>query len=233
MKKIELMEILLSTKPIMFSLLMIFSAGNLPAQASDGFQKNRIDSVHWITVNSISTAGLALELVLLNKTEVQKDIAAPFDAFPNLHMLFVHFPVVLLIVAFLFQILTFFIYKEGMDVATLIVLGLGWLGAVLAAYVFHPHVADLPEQTQKVFEAHESYAYWTVGLSSVALALKGVTFFFFQGKRWMELLILITMIATVFVISKAGHLGSQLVYIEGVGPQGKYLQQGHSNGHQH
>lgn len=227
------MKILLSTKPILFSLLLIFSLGSLPAQASDGFQKNRTDSVHWIIVNSIYTAGLALELALPNKTDVQEDIAAPFDAFPNLHMLFVHFPVVLLIVAFLFQILTFFIYKEGMDVATLVVLGLGWLGAVLAAYVSHPNVADLPEQTQKVFEAHESYAYWTVGLSSVALALKGVTFFFFQGKRWMEWLVLITLIATVFVIAKAGHLGSQLVYIEGVGPQGQYLEQEHSGEDQH
>ncbi|WP_211222991.1 DUF2231 domain-containing protein [Salinimicrobium terrae] len=227
------MRTFLSTKTALFTLLLFFSPGILPIHASDGFQKNRTDSVHWITINSVSTASLALELALLNETDAQEDIAAPFDAFPNLHMLFVHFPVVLLIVAFLFQILTFFLYKEGMDVATLIVLGLGWLGALLAAYVFHPHVADLPEQTQKIFEAHEFYAYWTVGLSSVALALKGVAFFFFRGKRWMEWLILITLIATVFVISKAGHLGSQLVYIEGVGPQGKYLKQEHSGGHQH
>jgi uncharacterized membrane protein len=163
----------------------------------------------------------------------QDDLAAPFDAFPNLHMLVVHFPVVLLIMALLFQILSFFIHKEGMDITTLIILGLGWLGAILATYVFHPHVADLPEQTQKVFEAHEFYAFWTVGLSSAALALKAITFFFFRDKRWMEWLTLLVMAATIYAVANAGHLGSQLVYIEGVGPQGQYIEQQHGSENQH
>jgi hypothetical protein len=37
-------------------------------------------------------------------------------------------------------------------------------------------------------------------------------------------LVAVILIATAYAITHAGHYGAQLVHIEGVGPQGKYLE---------
>ena len=47
----------------------------------------------------------------------------------------------------------------------------------------------------------------------------------------MEWLTLLFMAATIYAVANAGHLGSQLVYIEGVGPEGQYIEQPTDDGH--
>ncbi len=157
--------------------------------------------------------------------EGKSPLFAPFSTFPNLHPLVVHFPVVLLLVAFLSQLAAFFLWKKELGWITLVLLAGAFAGALLASQVFHPHAHDLAPQAQKVLEAHESNALWTLWLSGIALLLKAVSQFFLKQNRWMEILVFLVITGSVVTVSLTGHLGSQLVFIEEVGPGGNYLEQ--------
>lgn len=69
--------------------------------------------------------------------------------------------------------------------------------------------------------------------------MKVISLFWLKLKRGFEIAVLLVMAFSAFSVSQAGHYGAQLVYIEGVGPQGKYLgneaEEGHneSGGHSH
>lgn len=105
----------------------------------------------------------------------------------------------------------------------------GFLGGIVAATLVHPHVGTLPEHTQQVYEKHDMYATWTLWLSGVAVLLKVGSHFLLHRKVWSEGVVALVLLAVTYTVSMAGHLGSQLAYIEGVGLQGQYLKsEGHS-----
>jgi uncharacterized membrane protein len=146
------------------------------------------------------------------------------EDFPNYHPLVVHFPIVLLIFAGVFQILAFFVYRNEFSIATLILLALGTVSVWLASNTFHAHPANLPEQMNALFESHELMAKYTWWLALAALAGKVVSHFFIKRKWWSEALIVILLVGAAITVSIAGHHGAQLVHMGGVGPQGNYLE---------
>ena len=54
---------------------------------------------------------------------------------------------------------------------------------------------------------------------------------YYGQKRWFEVLVFLVLAFSGYSVGWAGHYGSQLVYIEGVGPQGKYLGNESEEGH--
>jgi len=157
--------------------------------------------------------------------EGESTIFAPFSAFPNLHPMVVHFPVVLLLIAFLSQLAGLFLLKKESGWLTLLLLSGAFIGAMLATQVFHPHAHDLAPQVQKVLEEHESLASWTLWLSGIALLLKGISQLLLKQNRWLEIIIFLIITGSAITVTLAGHLGSQLVFIEEVGPGGNNLEQ--------
>lgn len=153
-------------------------------------------------------------------------VTADFEDFPNLHPLFVHFPVVLLPFAAFFQLLGFFVYRKEMSWVTLILVFTGFIGGYIAANYVHPHVGELPQHAQAVYDKHAMYADWTLWLSGVAILLKAGSHFFLKRKIWAEGLVALVLLGSAFTVSMAGHHGSQLVFIENVGPQGNHLKSG-------
>lgn len=74
------------------------------------------------------------------------------------------------------------------------------------------------------------YATWTLWLSGIAVLLKAGSHFFMKRAVWAEVVAVLVLLASAYTVSVAGHHGSQLVFIEDVGPQGKYLEaEGHSH----
>lgn len=149
--------------------------------------------------------------------------------FPNYHPLVVHFPIVLLIIAALFQLLSFFIYKKELSFASLLLLTAGAVSAWLASNPFHAHTAELTGNAKSILETHELFASYTWWFALTALIVKVVSHFFLNRKIWLEIAVSLLLIASAVCVSIAGHHGAQLVHIEGVGVQGKFLETEHHN----
>ncbi len=153
-----------------------------------------------------------------------------FSDFPNLHPLVVHLPIVLLLLSAGLQALL--VYKDWPPVKwiTMGVMAGGFLGALAASTVFHAMPTGLAPRAAAVFEAHEKFAGYTMWLSGITVLLAGVGTFFKIQRRAYEALVLVSAVATAGVLSVAGHRGAQLVYVEGVGPQGRLLDKSHGHG---
>ena len=159
-----------------------------------------------------------------------KDVTASFHDFPNLHPLIVHFPIVLLLLAAMFQIAGFFVFKKEIGWIVLVMVTTGFIGALIAGILAHPHTHDLSEFTAKVLAKHDFYAYLTMWASGISILLKVGSNLFFERKLWPELVVVLALLISAYAVSKTGHYGAQLVHIEGVGPQGNYLET-HSHSH--
>ena len=152
---------------------------------------------------------------------------APFNTFPTLHPLIVHFPIVFLIVAFILQILYFIFKNNSTSWSVLIFITAGAITGIIAAFLWHPHPAELTPRMHEIFETHEHYAFWTIGLAAAALVVKALSHFFFNRKLFVEVIVLLLLIGCTYTVSMAGHLGSQMVHIEDIGPKGRYLETHH------
>ncbi|HQF27312.1 MAG TPA: hypothetical protein PLH61_05720 [Bacteroidia bacterium] len=149
------------------------------------------------------------------------------SAFPNYHPLIVHFPIVLLIIATLFQLLSFFFFKKEFSIVTFILLLLGVITAWLANNTFHVDAGTLTGKAKEIFETHEQMASLTWWFSLAALISKIISHFLLKRKMWMEIIVTLFLIASAVTVSIAGHHGAMLVHMEGIGPMGKYLESYH------
>ena len=156
--------------------------------------------------------------------EGDRNVKANLDDFPNLHPLVVHFPIVLLLLGAFLQIIQVFVLKRNLDWVILLCVGAGFIGAYIAGVYAHPHTHDLTETAKKVLEQHDIYAEWTIYASALGAVLKLGSLFLLKKNRLFEIAVLLVLGFAAYTVSEAGHYGSQLVYLEGVGPQGDYLE---------
>lgn len=172
--------------------------------------------------HSTSTA-LAVDSVMQHEMDEHHEMEA-IEAFPNYHPLIVHFPIVLLIIATLFQLLSFFVFKKEFGWVTLILLVFGVVTAWLSSNIFHAHPEELTGRAKEIFETHEQMADLTWWFSLLALTGKIGSHFFMKGKIWLEIIIFFLLTASAITVSIAGHHGAMLVHMEGIGPKGSHLE---------
>ncbi len=145
--------------------------------------------------------------------------------FVTFHPLVVHFPIVLLIIAALMQFVGLFYTKNNWDYIILFLLAGGALGAYLAGSFFHPHTEGLSHQAHEILKRHELFATLTLISSVTALFFKIVSIFLLKSRKKMfDIITAIILIVSAMSVSEAGHWGAHLTHIEGVGPQGKYIE---------
>ncbi len=154
----------------------------------------------------------------------QVEGVAAFSDFYTLHPLVVHFPIVLLIAAAVFQLLSFFFYQEAFGWTTFLLLFFGVITAYAASAFVHPHTQGLSTQASFLLEEHERYADWTLWLGLAAFLLKTANQLFFGRKRILEIVVALLLLGSAVAVSLAGHHGAQLVHLEGVGPKGEFLE---------
>lgn len=144
--------------------------------------------------------------------------------FPTLHPLVVHFPIMFFLIAAIMQLVQFFVFRYELSWVTLILLFLGFVSAIISSKFVHPHTHGLSETATRILKEHELYANWTIWLSGIGCLLKVGSHFVFKRKVWAEVVVSLVVVGAAYAVSMAGHHGAQLVHIEGVGPQGKFLE---------
>lgn len=154
----------------------------------------------------------------------ESKVTADLDDFPTLHPLIVHFAIVLIIVAAGLQLLNIYLMKKEIAWIVAGILLVGVVAAWFAAKNFHPHTQGISEHAKLVLDQHEKFADWTIYMGFIGLILQVANLFLFKTKRWAAAVVAIVLAVSAYSVSRAGHYGSQLVHIEGIGPQGKYLE---------
>lgn len=154
----------------------------------------------------------------------QADSMAHVEEFPTLHPLVVHFPIMLIILAAVFQIVSLFIFRREMSWIVIFMTAFGALGAYLSSSVFHPHTTGLSENAQRLLTEHELYADWTLWMSLIGLAAKTISNFALARRWWSESVVTVSLILAGIAVGIAGHHGAELVHKEGVGPKGQFLE---------
>lgn len=152
--------------------------------------------------------------------------AIPAD-FPNKHPLIVHFPIVLLLVAAAVALCNILFLRRELDWVVTIATLIGFATAYAATKFVHPHTTGLTEHAQLVLDQHDLYADWTVYLGGFGLVAQVLSQFVMKGHRWSVLAAALVLTGAAYAVAMAGHYGAQLVHIEGVGPQGRYLETEH------
>lgn len=155
------------------------------------------------------------------------EVHASLSDFPNAHPLIVHFPIMLLMVAAAVLLANVVFLRKELDWVATVATLIGFGTAYLAANYNHPHTSGLTEHAQLVLDQHDLYAEWTVYAGAVGVVVQLLSQFLFKGKRWSVALAALVLVGAAYAVSMAGHYGAQLVHIEGVGPQGKFLEEHH------
>lgn len=151
-----------------------------------------------------------------------------FSDFPSLHPLVVHFPIVLILLAALFQALVTWKNWQQIRWATLLIMGGAFLSALAAGTVFHAMPSDdAPKAAMEIYRSHDQYAQYTIWMSGIALLLKGIGDFFKIHHRTYDVVVLVAAILAAIFLSVTGHHGARLVHVAGVGPMGRYLMKDH------
>ena len=135
----------------------------------------------------------------------------------SIHPALVHFPIALLVTAFLFETLALAMRRPAWHRISLWNLGLGTLGAGVAVLTgrMAETVAKHSPEIEKVLEQHERLGYLVLGL---ALALVGWRLIrrdrLGPRSRWA---VWVLLAALCVLVGTTAHLGGRLVYEFGVG----------------
>ncbi|NOX85640.1 MAG: hypothetical protein GXO86_06715 [Chlorobi bacterium] len=222
----------------LFSFLLIYTVSSAFAHGEEKHnKKTKADTVKTHEAGQMDSAGHAhiMEEGLHNMLITRKE-KAPFETFPTLHPLIVHFPIVLLLIAFLTQLAGLFVFKRQLNWVTFFLVFGGLIGAYVAAQLVHPHTSGLTDTAAWVLEQHEKYAAYTLWTALAAFILKTLSVFVLKKKLWLEIIIVVVLGVSTYSVGEAGHYGSQLLYLEGVGAQGNFLEQPsleESHSHEH
>ena len=137
---------------------------------------------------------------------------------PHIHAMVIHFPIALIVVGFLSELIGLATKKEFFKNTAFYLLLLGSLGVVVA-YISGSYAGDGMTDgiLQKPVELHEEAAEVTLWLSIItALFRVGLYYFKFQAPwvKWVSILFFFALVASV---ARTGYLGGQLVFKHGAG----------------
>ncbi len=189
------------------------------------------------TTVRVDTMSEEIDVIKYDKYSVSTDMSD----LPTLHPLIVHFAISLIIVGAFLQLLNVFLFKKDLAWVVFLLISAGFITAIISDNNFQPQTLGLARRAAIVVNMHEIWAQWTIRTAFLALILQIIHLFItrfdkvimspsgntkptdFKRSRLVMTLIAVILLTSAFSVIRAGHLGSQLVHIEGTGPQGRFL----------
>ena len=136
----------------------------------------------------------------------------------HLHAMMVHFPIALLLVGFLSEIIVLITKRKLFGQSAFYLLLLGTLGTI-ASYIAGNAAGEGIEQGAlgKAINLHEQAATIAIWLSILTTAIYLLMVVFKYEKIWIKAVSVILFAGLIVAIASAGYLGGQLVYKHGAG----------------
>lgn len=137
---------------------------------------------------------------------------------PHIHAMVIHFPIALILVGFLSEIIALIIKKPFFAEAAFYLLLLGASGAIVA-YISGSYAGDGMTDgiLQKPMELHEEAATITLWLAIITALYRVALYYFKYHKTWTIWVGLMLFVALVGSVGRTGYLGGQLVFQHGAG----------------
>ncbi len=136
----------------------------------------------------------------------------------HLHAMLVHFPIALLIIGFLSELVAFFFKKSFFRQAAFYLLILGTLGTMASYLAGNAAGEGMEEGTlANAIEMHEQAATFALWLTVITAAVYLAIVFFKYHKSWAKWVSVILFAGAIAAIARTGYLGGQLVYKHGAG----------------
>ncbi|WP_414047278.1 DUF2231 domain-containing protein [Macrococcus equi] len=131
-----------------------------------------------------------------------------------LHPLIVHFPIALLLVGTLFELLSLK-YRKQLNLAGTILLALGFVSGVVAFLTgdsgerfAEMHFGEI----ENMVHQHEDMARNAMIMFGLAVGLKLITHFTTQYQKAIYIAVIVIAIIGSVLLAYTGHLGGQIVY---------------------
>lgn len=136
----------------------------------------------------------------------------------HLHAMAVHFPIALLIVGFLFEVISFFYKKEFFRQSAFNLLILGMLGTVVSYLAGNAAGEGMEEgPLNKAMKLHEQAAIISLWLTIIAALVYAGIYVLKYNKSWLRIIAVLLFAGVIGSIARTGYLGGQLVYKHGAG----------------
>lgn len=136
----------------------------------------------------------------------------------HLHAMIVHFPVALILVAFLSELIGLILKKEFYLQASLYILVLAALAAI-AAYLTGDAAGEGMDggSLQRALGSHEEAATFTLWLTIAAAGAKIALYLVKKEMRWLKVLTFALLLAAAGSVARTGYLGGELVFKHAAG----------------
>ncbi|KKM99661.1 hypothetical protein LCGC14_1145610 [marine sediment metagenome] len=137
---------------------------------------------------------------------------------PHLHALVIHFPIALLLVGFVSELIALFSKHHFFKYASFYLLTLGAVGAIVA-FVSGSYAGDGMTDgiLQEPMELHEDAALVTLWLAIITAIVRASMLYFKYRKPWAQWASFILFAVLVGFVARTGYLGGQLVFKHGAG----------------
>lgn len=204
------------------------------ARIADSLTKPKPDLTN-VKVDTIRKGNIDL----LDKSQL---VTARWQDFPTLHPFIVHFAISLIVIAALLQLINMLVLRKDIAWIVFFLVLTGLTAALLASKSFHPDTTNLGQRASIVLSLHDDWASWTIRTALAGLILQliyiiitrrkvvrtadGTPKIQYKRNRGLMLLVAVLLLTSGYSVLRTGYYGIQLVHIEGVGPQGKYLDTG-------
>jgi len=140
---------------------------------------------------------------------------------PNIHPLVVHFPIAIILLAVLMDLLNFFLPDSWWDdLKSTILYSIGAVSGI-AAYYTGTLAADsvfLPSGAQSVLNEHADWAMWTVWFFGIYVLLRMLLYWYQKmDQKMIRIGLFVIVLPGVFFLYETGDHGAEMVFGYGAG----------------